>query len=195
MPRRAPPPDDLGPVRFSITTEYGPRDQREAVPQDVMGGPLAALVASHGAVYRGKWSAHVGSCPINLKTHVHTDAIEELFVFLIEVVDGGFGEWILRDKDDVLIVEAQVYGPDVELEFGDADGNKPTFRRVQFPKRAKVRLRALVEECGRFLGRLIVDVTVADPDFAGADEVRADLDSLLGAVSNLPLEFKSRDAS
>jgi len=194
LAKRPAPPDDLGPVRFSVSTEYGPRDVRLQADES-MGGPLAALQTSHAATYKGKWTVHFGHVPLQLKTHVHADAIEELFIFLIELVDAGFGEWTVRDKSQTLVIEAQVYGPDADLEFGDGEGGPPSFKRVQFPKRAKVRLRALVEECARFLRRLLVDVTVADPTFAGADEVRADLDALVEAVAALPLEFRAKDGS
>ncbi len=193
MAPRLPPPDDLGPVPFSITTEYGPREERLPLPTDVVGGPLAWLQAIHAAVYRGKCAAHFGGVPLKLKTHVDVEAIEELFVFLLELVDGGFGEWILRDKDQTIVIEAQVFGPDADLEFGDEDGAAPRFRRVVFPKRAKVRLRALIEESARLIRRMIVEVTVADPSFAGAEELRSDLDELVAGVAHLPLTFDAAD--
>ena len=195
MARRAPPPDDLGPVPFSVTTDYGPRDERLPPPDDVSGGPLAELQARHAAVYRGRWTAHFGGVPLKLKTHVDLEAIEELFVFMIELLDSGFGEWSLRDKNQFIVIEAQVFGPDADLEFGDADGNAPKFRNVQFPKRAKVRLRALGEECSKLIRRLIVEVAASDPAFAGGDEVRADLDALVDAVAPLPESFQAKDAS
>lgn len=194
MATRLPPPDDLGPVPFSITTEYGPRQERLPPPIGVIGGPLASLQAIHAVVYRGKWAAHFGGVPLKLKTHVDIEAIEELYVFLIELVDGGFGEWILRDKDQTIVLEAQVFGPDADLEFGDADGEAPKFRRVLFPKRAKVRLRALVEESVGLIRRMVTEVAVADPGFGGADELRADLDALVQAVADLPLTFGAEAA-
>jgi len=195
LARRLPPPEDLGPVPFSITTEYAPRDERLPHPVDLVGGPLAELQAIHATIYRGKWAAHFGGVPLKLKTHVDVEAVEELFVFLLELVDGGFGEWTLRDKDQTIVLEAQVFGPDADLEFGDAEGNAPRFRRVRFPKRAKVRLRALVEESARLIRRMIVDVSVADPDFGGADEISADLDALVEAVAPLPRDFGNKDES
>jgi hypothetical protein len=153
------------------------------------------MQAVHAVVYRGKWAAHFGGVPLKLKTHVDIEAVEELFVFLIELVDGGFGEWTLRDKDQLIVLEAQVFGPDADLEFGDANGEPPKFRRVQFPKRAKVRLRALVEESARLIRRMIVEVCVAHPEFTGADDIRADLDALVGAVAGLPLTFHAEVAS
>lgn|GEM_PF-5161030 len=191
---------DLGNVAFSVTLEHTPRSADERGPRRAMepGGILSALQGVHAGAYRGKWTLLFGEVPLKLKTHVDLHAVEELFVFLIECVDSGFGEWSIEDKGDLLVIEANVHGADVLLEFGDGDGGPGVFRRTRFPQTATVRLRALVEECARLLRRLVVDASVADPEFGArpdVDELNADLTALVDAVQSMPLEFKPRGAS
>ena len=194
MPPR--PRTDLGPVPFTATLEHQPRDERGPAPERVPGGPLARLAAVHSRHYRGKWSLTFGDVPVKLKTHVDLGSVEELFVFLVELVDGGFGEWSIEDKDELLVVEATVNGVDVDLEFGDGDGGEARFRRVRFPKRATVRLAAVVNECARLLRRLVVDASVADPEFGDEPalaELREDLAALTEAVAGMPEAFRSKE--
>ena len=191
------PPPDLGLIPFAVPLEHTPREagDRAGPRARVEGGLLSALQGSHAAAYRGKWVLQFGDVPLKLKTHVDLHAVEELFVFLIEMVDGGFGEWSVQDKSELLVIEADVHGADVALEFGDGDGGPATFRRVRFPRKATVRLRAVVEECARLIRRLVVDASVADPDFAAraeVDELRSDLDALVEAVAHLPREWKPK---
>jgi hypothetical protein len=188
------PRSDLGPIPFSVTLEHTPRDadERGGPRPRVQGGILSALQGAHAAAYRGKWTLQFGDVPLKLKTHVDLHAVEELFVFLLELVDGGFGEWSVEDKGDLLVIEGDVHGADVSLEFGDGDGGPARFRRVQFPAKATVRLRALVDEGARLIRRLVTDASAADPDFAARpefDELRADLDALLDAVAHLPRDW------
>ena len=203
MPPRTPPPTDLGPVAFRVEFAHEPRtaaDRATLAPPEAddgpLGGPLQQLAAVHARFYRGKCTMHLGdSIPIKLKTHVDLDAIEELFVMLLELVDGGVGEWSLTDKSELLIVEAEALGPDVTLEFGDGDDGPGVFRKVRFPQRATVRLRALVEECAKLIRRLIMEASVADPEFGAStalDELKADLAELVDAVAHHPLEFRAK---
>lgn len=190
-------PRDLGNVPFSVTVDHTPRAPSERGPRRELmsGGLLCALQGVHAAAYRGKWTLFFGDVPLKLKTHVDLQAVEELFVFLIEMIDGGFGEWSLEDKDELLVIEANVHGADVALEFGDGDGGPGTFRRVRFPGKAQVRLAALVQECARLIRRLVVDASVADPEFAArpeVDELRSDLAQIEAAVQNLPREWKPK---
>jgi len=193
-------PRDLGPVPFSATVDHTPREASERGPKRELtaGGLLSALQDVHAATYRGKWTLSFGDVPLKLKTHVDLHAVEELFVFLIEMVDSGFGEWSLEDKGELLVIEANVHGADVTLEFGDGDGGAGTFRRVRFPGKAQVRLSALVQECARLIRRLVVDASVADPEFAAREEVgdlRSDLAQLEAAVEHLPREWKEKAGS
>lgn len=192
------PPRDLGNVPFSLTVDHAPRDAAERGPARPMeaGGVLSALQGVHAGVYRGKWTLAFGDVPLKLKTHVDVSAIEELFVFLIELVDGGFGEWTLQDKDELLVIEATARGVDVGLEFGDGEGGPGRFRRVRFPATAQVRLRPLVEDCARAIRRMVLEAGVAHEEFgarADVDELTADLDALVEAVSAMPREWARRD--
>lgn len=190
-------PSDLGNVPFLVRLEHTPRSADERGPRrdHEPGGVLSALQGVHAAAYRGKWTLLFGDVPLKLKTHVDLSAVEELFVFLLELVDGGFGEWTLEDKDELLVIEGTAHGADVALEFGDGDGGPGRFRRVRFPGTAHVRLRALVEECARLIRRLVTDATVADAEFGGgsdADELLADLSALVDAVGHLPREWPTK---
>lgn len=159
---------------------------------------LSALQGVHAAAYRGKWTLAFGDIPLKLKTHVDLQAVEELFVFLLELLDGGFGEWTLEDKNELLVIEATRRGVDVALEFGDGDGGYGKFRRVKFPAAGNVRLRALIEECARLIRRLLTDASVADPEFADrpdVDELRSDLAALVDAVQEMPREWPKKKGS
>ena len=113
----------------------------------------------------------------------------------MELVDAGYGEWTLLDGDDALIIEAQVFGPDVQLEFGCENG-APRFRGRSLPRKATLRLRALIEEGVGIIRQLLEQAGRLDPAFVEREEVTLlvqDLDTVVGAVADLPREFRSKE--
>ncbi|MBN92556.1 MAG: hypothetical protein CL928_00565 [Deltaproteobacteria bacterium] len=198
---------DLGPVPFSIKVILKPRVEAggdanrdslgDRAEDDLRDGFFSELQSLHGSLFEGNWRLHFGPVKVSLKLPEDLDYLEEFWVFLLELVDAGYGEWTLDDEGDPLILEAQVFGPDVQLEFG-AEKGSPSFRGVALPRRALVRLRAVVDEGTGFVSSLVEAVRRADSRFqapAEADQILSDLEVLRGAVASYPAAFRPRGAA
>lgn len=194
-PRRPPAPRDLGPVAFKVVVNARPRVAPPGAPPELEfegGGLFAALPAVHGRGWDGDWSIVLGPQTLELGFGEGLAAAEELLVFLLELVDDGHGEWTLLDPDDeALIIEAQVHGPDVNLELGGEEG-PPRWRGKSLPQRATVRLRAVVDQGTSALRALLKQAARIDPDFGADGSLKGlweDLDALKEAVAELPRGF------
>ncbi len=191
--KRPKPAADLGPVPFSIDIDVRERAGKKAEPS--AGGILAALSGVHRSGYTGRFRVRIGEVTLELKTEHDLGFVEELYVLLMELLDSQVGEWTLFDQQDKgLILEAQAHGPDVNIEFTGEDG-APSWNGKGLPRRATVRVRALVEAGADALRTLLKQAGKVDPDF-GADgqlgEIWGDLDELVAAVSDLPAAFKAK---
>jgi len=201
---------DLGPVPFRIKVTAKPRtvagggDAEAGLnggagdalePADELGmGFFSELQALHGALFEGQWRFHFGPVKLGLELPRDLDYLEEFWVFLLELVDVGYGEWTLEGEDNSLILEAQVFGPDVQLEFGSEKG-APGFRGKALPRRALVRLRSIVDEGTAFVSELIDDASRAHSGFGDRPETQQileDLRALQEAVASYPALFRSQ---
>ena len=198
---RAKVPADLGSVSFRIKMARGPRVEvgvqaaAEAAADGALGGDgfFTDLQRLFGRLFEGSWSLHFGSVKLVLQLPGDLDVLEEFWVFLLELVDSGYGEWTLDGDDRPLIIEAQVFGPDVQLEFGAGSG-APQFRGKVLPRRALLRLRAVIDEGTSLLSSIIDDVSRVDAELRERPEVEqllGDLDQLRAAVATYPATFKS----
>jgi len=188
---------DLGPVPVSIALHAIPRKGvGSAGPlgggEEGTGGILADLDQRHRRYYRSTWELHLGSLHLVVDGARQLDALESLWVFLLDLVDVGYGEWSLYDGRDTLVLEAQVFGPDIQLEFtGEADA--PRFRGQRLPRKALVRLRSFVEQGARAVRSVMEQQCEVDGEFAGHAEralFEEDLSEIESAVADLPLEFR-----
>jgi len=189
---------DLGPVPFSIAVRAIPRKGvASAGPlgggEEGSGGILADLHERHHRCFRSTWELHLGSLQLVVDGARQLDALESLWVFLLDLVDVGYGEWSLYDGRETLVLEAQVFGPDIQLELAGESG-APRFRGERLPRKALVRLRSFVEQ-GVQAVRLVMEQQCAvDEAFAGHGErslFEQDLSEIELAVAELPLEFKA----
>lgn len=192
---------DLGPVpfRLELRAEARPaRPGREAPPSmpAMAGGALSDLQALVSRKWKGALVLGVGPAVIPLDLKRDLDIVEELVVFLLELVDSGHGELSLVDGDHLITVEAQVFGPDVTLEFADEEGRAPRFRGQNLPRRASVRLRAVVEQGTAVIENLLELAAGVEEGFSTRTEVgqlRQDLRTLLDATAHQPAAFRSGD--
>jgi hypothetical protein len=196
-----PLPSDLGPVPFALELRSEARPLREGrggrpLPTPApFGGLLSDLRTIHARGFRGSWTLRLGPLALSLSTQKDLDGIEELWVFLLELVDAGHGEWSLHesgDSEDPLVIEAQRFGPDVNLEFGRESG-PPRFRGKALPRRATVRLRALVEEGAALLEKLLAEAASLEPALGARSEARGlreDMQALRDAVKELPRDWR-----
>ncbi len=154
-------------------------------------GLLADLAAAHSRGWRGDWLVSLGSVSLELGLPLDAEVLEEFWVFLIELVDSDGGEWSLRAGEDELTIEAQVFGPDVNFEFV-SEGSSPRFGGAALPRRATVRLRAVVCEGTAFLASLVSESCRIDPGLRGREDLaglEADLTQAQEAVASLPGTF------
>lgn len=185
------PRRDVGPVPCSIRLDSKP-STGGAVEVDVGVGLLADVAAAYARGWTGRWRIGLGKDHVELRTPEDLIHLEEFWVFLIELVDAEAGEWSLYDGSRELVMEAQVYGPDINIEL-TMGGTSPTFRGRRMPDRATVRLRAFVAEGVAFLNGLVAEASKLDPtllersDLAGFQD---DLRQLTDAVADLPGTFK-----
>lgn len=193
---KPPVPSDLGPVRFAMAVQARPRIETptgEAPPEFEGGGLLAELPTVHGRGWKGTWTVAFGPTELKMPLGEGLAAAEELLVFILELVDAGYGEWTLYDREDkALILEAQVFGPDVNLEFGGEDG-PPHWNGKRLSKKATVRLRKVVDQGTEALRTLLKQAARLDPDFGSDGSLKSlwdDLDALKEAVADLPRSFK-----
>ena len=191
-PRRPPVPTDLGPVKIKIDVQAEPRvepPRGEPEPAFEGGGLLASLPSVHARGWVGGWSLVLGPQTLKLSFGEGLAAAEELLVLLLELVDDGHGEWTLFDADgEALIVEAQVHGPDVNLEFTGEDG-PPRWNNRKISQRATVRLRGLVDQGTAALRALLKQAARIEPSFGADGSLKGlwdDLDALKEAVAELP---------
>ncbi len=193
MPQRRRDRTDAGPVPFSLRLESTPATVERPEVFDVGPGLIGDLAATYARGWRGRWTVHLGPARIELELPRDGMLLEELWVLLIELVDAEAGEWSLYDGDDELVLEMQVYGPDVNIELTTGGGGPPRFRGQRLPDRATVRLRALIAEGVAFFAQLVDDAARLDDTLTERDDLagfRADLKALTEAVADLPGTFR-----
>lgn len=191
---------ELGPVPFQIELLAEPRVERDRPgPKRPMpalaGGALSDLQTVHARGWKGQFTLRFGPTSLTLSLQRDLDCLEELVVFLLELVDAGAGEWTLPDGERFVVLEAQVFGPDVQVDFTDEDGGVARFRGQSLPRRATVRLRALVEEGAGLVLRLIEQARKVDPVFGQREELsllEVDMAAVVAAVADRPREWKSK---
>jgi hypothetical protein len=184
------PRRDAGPVPFSIRLE-SKRTKKPGRRLDVGVGLLADVVSAYARGWTGRWRIQLGADRLELRTPQDLILLEEFWVLLLELVDSEVGEWSLYHGDDELVLEAQVYGPDINLEWSSM-GGPPTFRGRRLPDRATVRLRAMVGQGSAFLRQLIDEAAEVEPelrDRRDLAEFLQDLQQLTDAVADLPGTF------
>lgn len=183
---------DLGPVRFKVRLESEPFAAEGEQPADVGVGFLGDVIAAYASAWSGGWTVSFGPQALRLATPRNLDCLEEFWVFLLELVDSGHGEWSLYDGSDDLTMEAQVFGPDVQVEF-ISEAGRARFAGADLPDRATVRLRAVVAEGVAFLRQLLTEARRVRPDLAEREELAGmlgDIEQLIEAVASLPATFK-----
>ncbi len=163
-------------------------------PADVDAGVglLADLAAAWARGWTGRWTVHLGDVTVKLPLPERFDLLEEFWVLLLELVEAEAGEWSLYDG---VVVEAQVFGPDVNLEFSAPDGGAPRLGGAALPERATVRLRALTSQGVAFLRRLHEEASKLDPSLREREDAVGfldDMQQLLDAVADLPGTFKKK---
>ncbi len=164
--------------------------------EEGFGGILAELQGCHRRVFRSTWNLDIGTLSVAVDWHAQFDALESLWVFLLDLVDVGYGEWSLHDGRGALVVEAQVFGPDIQLEFASEQG-EPRFKGQRLPRRALVRVRAMVEQGVGLIRHVLRELSEVDTDFGQSDAVglfEQDLQEIVASVSDLPLEFRAKKA-
>ncbi len=167
---------------------------KDAGPEDGTGGILSDLQVLHGGYFRSTWTVQLGSVQLRVDPRKQLDLMESLWVFLLDLVDVGYGEWSLYDGRDMLVFEAQVFGPDIQLEFC-GEGSAPRFGGERLPQKAVVRLRRFVEQGAAALRLVLEQQEAVDSDFStlpGLEAFAEDLKEIEAVVSELPLEFKER---
>ncbi|MCP4867443.1 MAG: hypothetical protein GY898_01830 [Proteobacteria bacterium] len=182
---------DVGPVPCSIRLDSKPAT-RAPDEVDVGVGLLADVAAAYAKGWTGRWRIGLGKDQLELRTPDDLIHLEEFWVLLLEVVDADAGEWSLYDGDAELVMEAQVHGPDINLELSSA-GGPPKFRGRRMPDRATVRLRAFVANGVAFFQALIDQAAKLDPSLLERDDLagfREDLGQLTEAVADMPGTFK-----
>jgi hypothetical protein len=185
---------DLGHVEFACALEVESRAAPAPRGRDAVGA-LDAIAAAHARGYRGTWTVRLGPVSIPLSTQRDLGGLEDLFVFLLDLVESGFGEWALRAAGDEAMWEGTVHGYDVEFEIGDPDGRAARVAGVMLPKRAVVRLRALVEAGAAVIGAALEQAVAVDASLGSREDVagvRADLAAMRAAVAELPDRFRAR---
>lgn len=191
MSRRARTPVDLGPVPFSARLSSEPFASEQPVPEPGVGF-LADLGAAWASAWSGTFTVSFGEASLRLAMPDSMDCLEEFWVFLLELVDVGHGEWSLYDGADDLTLEAQVFGPDVQLEF-TSEAGRPGFGGVELPDRALLRLRAVIAEGTGFFRQLLREARRVQPALGERAEhagLLEDMDQLQAAVESLPATFK-----
>lgn len=189
---------DLGavPFRIEVRAEARPeRPGREAPPSmpALAGGALSDLQSLVVRRWKGSLILSFGEVNIPLDLRRDLDVVEEIVVLLVELVDAGHGELNLVDGEQVVTLEAQVFGPDVQIDFVDDEGRAPRFRGQGLPKKATVRLRAVVLQASAAIRQLIELAVQVDPRFAARPELpllQQDLDAMTAATAELPERFK-----
>ena len=197
----AAPRADLGPVAVSLAVSSVPRrggrnSEMSSSQAEGAGGILAELQDCHRRAFRSAWDLDVGTLSVSVDWHAQFDALESLWVFLLDLVDVGYGEWSLHDGRGALIIEAEVFGPDVQLEFASEQG-EPRFKGQRLPRRALVRVRAMVEQGVGLIRHVLRELSEVDADFGQGDAVgpfEQDLQEIVASVSGLPLEFRAKKA-
>ena len=194
-PRSKPPKPkrDLGPVRVSVRLKSEPL-LADAPEREPGVGLLADMAVAYQRGWKGSWTLSFGEARLVLRTPDHLALMEEFWVFLIELVDAGHGEWSLTDETQDLTVEAQVFGPDVQLEFTSGDG-PPRYAGRGFPSKATVRLRALISEGTAVIRQFVTQAARMDPTLRERSDLISlleDAGQLVEAVSNLPGTFRER---
>jgi hypothetical protein len=160
------------------------------------GGILAELHERHSRSFRSTWELQLGTLQLVIDSSRQLDALEALWVFLLDLVDVGYGEWSLYDGRDTLVIEAQVFGPDIQLELAGESGS-PRFKGQRLPGRALVRLARFVEQGAGAVATVLEQQCGADAEFAAHPEragFEQELRDLRAAVAGLPLEFRDRKA-
>jgi hypothetical protein len=134
----------------------------------------------------------LGPHTLPLDLSAESGHLEELWVFLLELVDTGGGEWTLGDGDDLVTLDAQVYGPDVIVDFATQD-ESGSFGGVVLPRKATLRLRAVVSAGTSFFRAFFKEALRMDKGMKDRPDLLAfyeDLDQLESAVADLPGTFK-----
>tara|TARA_Y100001968_G_scaffold182463_1_gene167063 strand:+ start:1708 stop:2256 length:549 start_codon:yes stop_codon:yes gene_type:complete len=160
--------------------------------EEGVGGVLAELQARHCGSFQVNWEVRFGDVCLPVEVAPQLDLLESLWVFIIDLVDLGYGEWSLHDGRDLLVFEAQVFGPDVHLEFG-GEAAPPRYAGIKMPGRALVRLRRLVEQGAGVLRDTLGQQQALEPGLVESKswiEFCADLDAIESAVAHLPAVFK-----
>jgi len=168
----------------------------EGSDEEGSGGILAELHGRHSRFFRSSWELQLGALQLVIDNSRQLDALEALWVFLLDLVDVGYGEWSLYDGRDSLVIEAQVFGPDIQLELAGESGS-PRFRGQRLPSKALVRLARFVEQGSLAVATVLEQQCGVDAEFAAHPERAAfeqELSDLRAAVSELPLEFRDRKA-
>jgi hypothetical protein len=189
---------DLGPVPFTLTVHSIERRVagRDAGPEEGTGGILSDLQALHSTKFRSTWTLQLGEVELLVNVAKQLDLIESLWVFLLDLVDVGYGEWSVYDGRDMLVFEAQVFGPDIQLELCGEAG-MPRFGGALLPRKAMVRLRRFIEQGVAALRLTLEQQKSLDPDFSslpGLTDFAGELVEMEEAVAELPLEFKQRSS-
>ncbi len=188
------PRADLGAVSCTFTVHSVARRSRpkDSGPEEGTGGILSDLQVLHSGYFRSIWTLQLGTVQLQVDTRKQLDLMESLWVFLLNLVDVGYGEWSLYDGRDMLVFEAQVFGPDIQLELC-GEGAAPRFAGERLPQKASVRLRRFVEQGVSALRLVLEEQQGVDSDFSslpGLEAFAEDLKEMENAVSDLPLEFK-----
>jgi len=155
-------------------------------------GLLADLATVHRRGWESQWSLAVGPHTLPLELSAESGHLEELWVFLLELVDTGGGEWTLGDGDDFVTLDAQVYGPDVIVDFATQD-ESGAFAGVVLSRKATLRLRAVVCTGTAFFRAFLKEALRMDRGMKDRPDLLAfceDLDQLESAVADLPGTFK-----
>ena len=202
--RRSSFKDDLGPVPVEVSVRRQPQadesgglgNSEDALGDDGLAvGLLGELLEVFGAHFAGSWQFRFGPAALEMRLPGDPDAIEEFWVFLLELVDAGFGEWTLHEGEEVLVIEAQVFGPDVQIEFA-SEPRGGVFRGQPLPRRCLVRLRALIEQGVSLFRVVLADLVSVDASLAHREDLVAfetDLEQLEKAVHLLPEAFRSKE--
>jgi hypothetical protein len=157
-------------------------------------GLLADVVTLHRKGWEAEWTLAVGPHTLPLDLSAESGHLEELWVFLLELVDTGGGEWTLGDGDDFVTLDAQVYGPDVIVDFATQDASG-SFGDAVLARKATLRLRAIVSAGTAFFRAFLKEALRMDKGMKDRPDLLAfyeDLDQLEAAVADLPGTFKRK---
>ena len=189
--------DDLGPTYLALRLDSQPRIEAAPKPIDSEFEPvglLAELATLHLRGWRSKWTLALGPHKFQLDLSPEVGQLEELWVFLLELVDAAGGEWTITDRDAALTLDGQVYGPDVVLDLATPD-ESGRFAGSALPRKATLRLRALICAGTAFFRGFIKEATRMDKGMKDRSDLLAfleDLDQLEAAVADLPGTFKGQ---